>query len=649
MKRKLLPGLFFALLLSLLYCIPSLADVSGSCGDHLTWTYVENTLTISGTGPMDDYSQGNRPGWYDYSYPIQTIVIQEGVTSIGRYAFADCRNVPEITIPDTVTGIADYAFAHCSQLFDIYIYNPDTIIAGDAFYYCGVGNDSVSHFSIYGWADSAVETYASHHSGIFFHPIYGYCGDNLVWHMEYVGDDCNVVTVSGTGPMWNYHWENNPSPLAGALIKTLVVSSGVTSIGEDAFGGNNGLTNVTLPSGLISIGRGAFSACGFTGIEIPEGVVSIGDGAFVDCNNLTDIYIPASVSVIGEYAFYRNSSLTSAVVCNPNVVFGNDVFGNFSATTLILRGWNPSTAKDYADAHDDIIFEALGTISGQCGDNLIWELDPVTGVLMISGSGTMADYTTSVHPEWYDVRDYIKAVDIRDGVQSIGDYAFFNCDRLTEIQFGTVTGIGTGAFRACTGLTAAVIPDSVTSLGNYAFLGCEGLSEVKLSGSITVIGYRTFYRCTSLNNVLIPDGVAEIGENAFSLCSALDCITISGSVTSIGSYTFQGCSVLAAISCNRGSYAAEWAVPHGYKVVILDPDFFLPEDLTRIETEAFTGIEAQAVIIPECVTAFEGNPFANSGLLTVYGYPGSAAEDWAADYGYMFVPIDNAWMSNHKP
>ena len=120
---------------------------------------------------------------------------------------------------------------------------------------------------------------------------------------------------------------------------------------------------------------------------------------------------------------------------------------------------------------------ATGTYSGKCGENLKWSLDTSTGVLSITGSGTMDSYYSDDDPPWsdddppwYDYTDYIKTITIKDGVTSIGDWTFYKCNGLTSITIPNgVTSIGDGAFYNCSSLTSITIPNSVTSIGDYAF------------------------------------------------------------------------------------------------------------------------------------------------------------------------------------
>lgn len=164
------------------------------------------------------------------------------------------------------------------------------------------------------------------------------------------------------------------------------------------------------------------------------------------------------------------------------------------------------------------------TLSGTCGENVTYSLNENTGVLTISGTGKMADYSDDSHSPFYKNKK-IKEVIIEDGVTSIGSFAFYGCSSLTSIT----------------------IPKGVTSIGNYVFYGCSSLTSIAIPEGVTSIGFDAFYNCSSLTNVTIPKGVASIGDSAFKYCSSLTSMTVPESVTSIGKYAFFDCSNLTSI------------------------------------------------------------------------------------------------------
>ena len=112
-------ALFLAVLL-LLTVLPAgvfaTEVTSGICGDNLTWSVDDNVLTIVGTGPMDDYNRANEQPWIDCAHTITEVVIGEGVTSVGQYAFSSCDSLLRVELPDTLRNIGMYGFNYCKPL-----------------------------------------------------------------------------------------------------------------------------------------------------------------------------------------------------------------------------------------------------------------------------------------------------------------------------------------------------------------------------------------------------------------------------------------------------------------------------------------------------------------------------------------------------
>lgn len=143
--------------------------------------------------------------------------------------------------------------------------------------------------------------------------------------------------------------------------------------------------------------------------------------------------------------------------------------------------------------------------TGKCGDSLTWEFDDATGTLTISGEGDMYDYSydistsvTSDFPPWYNYSSLIKTLNVDDDVESIGDYAFYDCISLLSVTIpNSVTSIGDYAFSSCIALTNITIPDSVTSIGNYAFSHCTELLTATFvhmnANDITSFGSNVFF------------------------------------------------------------------------------------------------------------------------------------------------------------
>ncbi len=228
--------------------------------------------------------------------------------------------------------------------------------------------------------------------------------------------------------------------------------------------------------------------------------------------------------------------------------------------------------------------------SGSCGDNVYWSLDTSTGVLKITGTGSMKDYSYSSDVPWASYRSNIKTVNIGSSVTSIGECAFYSCDSLTNITIpDSVTTIGYRAFYNCTSLADVTIGDGVTTIGSYAFESCTGLTSITvdenslyyssdscgvlfnkdkttliqypvgnestsytISDKVTTIGFAAFKDCSWLTSVTIPDSVTTIGDSAFGHCENLTSITIPDSVATIGTNVFYNCTALTGATIGNG-------------------------------------------------------------------------------------------------
>ena len=183
------------------------------------------------------------------------------------------------------------------------------------------------------------------------------------------------------------------------------------------------------------------------------------------------------------------------------------------------------TGTDTAAAYAEATIIASGDCSAE-GSSVQWKYDN-TGTLTISGTGAMADYTSSARP-WEDYCDSITTLVIKDGVTIIGASAFDGCTGLTSVKIpNSVTIIGYAAFGYCTGLTSIEIPSSVTTIGEFAFDRCIGLVSIEIPNSVTTIGNWAFDSCTGLKSVTIPSSVTEIGVDPFLGCTNVSTVIIS--------------------------------------------------------------------------------------------------------------------------
>ena len=479
----------------------------------------------------------------------------------------------------------------------------------------------------------------------------GTCGandNNATWVLY----DDGTLYINGSGKIKDFNMSNAPWSDYRNTISSVIISSGITSIGDHAF-----------------------YRCNVTSAFIPNSVTRIGDDAFAYCK-LTNISIPDSVTSIGKYAFFENSNLTSLDIPDSVVegVFddGADSFRSCPLTDINIGENNPRYKSI-----DGVVFDKSGkTIicypPGRKGDYII------------------PDHVIAIGESTFDNCDELTGVTIPYGVTSIGEQAFYYCDKLSSINIpDSVTNIGKRAFYNCYKLSSINIPDSVTSIGNYAFVhiynlesitipdsvvdfeiepgsfeGCRKLREINIgernaqyksvngvvfnkngtilvccppgkSGSykipegVTTIQRSAFNDCSNLK-VTLPDSMTSIGEYAFADCGDIS-VTIPNSVTSIGDHAFEHSELLSITIPNSVTSIGEFAFSSCRSLTSL----IILDGKMSIGDYAFRGCtQLKNIIIPNSVNSIGTNAF----------------EDIASDYSVHTVPgsyVSRQFPSSH--
>ena len=449
--------------------------------------------------------------------------------------------------------------------------------------------------------------------------------------------DDGVLTITGSGEMYSNSY---PLPWDDQLsyIETVIISDGVTSIGNYAFSGCTSLTEVTIPGSVTRIGAWAFEGCtslaevtipesvteigafafsgctSLTEVIIPEGVTVIDGGTFSKCTSLAEVTIPGSVTEIESFAFEGCTSLAEVTIPENLTNIGLDAFRG--CTSLVEVTIPESVTKmDVGAFYGCSNLKTLNYNAADCNDfsEVSW-----TAIETLNIGGTVKTIPESAFSDCTGLRKVI----IPEGVTEIGGYAFEGCTSLAEVTIPeSVTEIGVRAFDDCTSLTEVIIPEGVTVIDNGTFSKCTSLAEVTIHGSVTEIGDYAFYDCTGLTEVPIQEGLTYIGGSAFENCTSLHSITVPESVTSIGSKAFAGCSSIVSI-----------LIPEG----------------VRIEDSPMGGQYPllKSLIIRSDID-FDGQilDFAASPLLRSIEVPANVLNDGRDDVGFTRLPIDSTIVS----
>ena len=559
--RYVVPALLIAIALSaasILYdsdASDATPTASGTCGGDLAWQLEDGVLTITGTGAMADYSLPSAPApWYQYRDAIASVVLGDGVTTVGEEAFYDCGALSSAGMPDSLQSIGFYAFQGCTSLGSVSV--PENVASIGPFAFRGC--TSLSEIDV-----ASGNMHYSSSDGILF--------------------DKNGKTLMGYP--------------AGRMGSSYIVPDTVTSIEESAFYGCAHLASVTIPDSVESIGIGAFSDCtSLSSVSMGDNVTSIGSGAFMDCSSLASVTIPDGVTFLDDCMFEGCSSLISVTVPDNVTFIGSLAFsGCFSLTSVTL-----GSSLKYIGNYAFMDCSSLASISipdsvTTLGQYVFSGCTSFTSILIPNGVESIGENAfhgcTSMEAfyvsgaNWcfsssegvlfdkekmvliaYPLARAGDAYQIPNGITTIGEYAFYGSALTSVTMPDSVTTIGDGAFAAshlaslnipagltaignhafldCSSLASIAIPDGVTSLGDRAFKDCDNVSSLTIGSGVTSVGAGAFYGCSSLASVTIPNGVTSVGSGAFSGCESLLSVTVGSAVTSIGTDAFRDCDLI---------------------------------------------------------------------------------------------------------
>ncbi len=498
------------------------------------------------------------PAYAFYGFDVMSsIVFPEGITSIGKSAFAYCTSLTQLTIPEGVSEICSDAFWN-SGLSNIRI--PQTVnkMGTDVFHGC-----------------TGLRTAG---------PVGSRCSIEFAWTRELPS---NALQGCNT-------------------LKTITLPDTITSIGYDAISDCTGVEtlyyNITALDDLTAsdaiwdylgnAGKGVTLVIGANVTRIPayftncsmllkrpnihsvvfeEGSICsyIGAYAFERCVNLSSIVIPETVTGLGSNAFYGCTGLRSI---GP-VGSGCDI--EYAWTDTIPRNMFTGLTGLTKVIFTETVIPKDGSPLAGC--SALKSAGPIGG-----GYDVEFGWTSSIPAYVFSGCSSLTEVVLPDSLTTIGTYAFNNCTGLTKIVIpASVTTIGSAAFSRCTGFTTAGpvggeydfefgwtetipsyafqgcskltdinIPNGITHIGSYAFAGCTSLMDISIPENLVAMDNNVFDGCTGLNNIVLPESVQVIGSNAFNSCTALKRILIPENVTSMGKYAFNGCTALEEIIYN---------------------------------------------------------------------------------------------------
>lgn len=491
--------------------VPVYAIVAeGTCGTSLTWKLDEaGKLTISGTGAMTDYTSSssytNNAPWKNYADDIKSVVVEKGVISIGAYAFYKCKNLTDVSLADSVISIGQQSFDSCSSLKNIKMSANLTTIGQHAFYQ----NSALTSINIPASVTSIGDYAFASCTGLTSITVDGS-------NTSYRSQDGVLFTKDMTTLIYY------PEAKTGAYT----IPDGVETIANTAFSQCSGLTAITFPDSVTIIESSAFDSCtGLTELKLPSALRSIYTYAFYGCKNLKTVRIPESLRNIYASAFLYCSNIELVYYGGTQAQWNNIYFaeGNGAVKNCF-----------------NIIYEKQGS----CGEKVNHTF--FDGTLTILGTGPMTDFTTASEQPWYSYRNQITKIVVEDGVTTIGDFAFYQCEMVESVSIGKdVKVIGKNAFYYC-------------NLGK--------LPEIKLPEGLTTIRYGAFWGCTHLKSMVVPASVTSIDNSAFQYCDRMSMITFKGDFPNMaanGNHFYNLPALTVYYPANNGTWISDVLLQYG--------------------------------------------------------------------------------------
>ena len=536
------------------------------------------------------------------------MTIPDSVTHIGWWAFSDCTGLTEVSIPGNVAIIGDYTFSGCADLMDISVagananyssldgvlFNKDKTalircpggLKGDYTVPAGVAAVESEAFSgCAGLASVTIPSSVTSIGGYAFED----CARLTAIHVDPAcANYCSPEGVLFDNPITTLiHY---PSGKAGS---SYAVPPSVSNIGDGAFKGCAGLTEVAIPAGVASIGDNAFLNCaGLTAInvdpananyssvdgvlfsgdqrtliqcpggktgsyEIPGSVQNIDDCAFFNCTGLTGVSISDNVTSIGDYAFFNCTGLTNITLPSiPYSFIGNFAFFNCTGLTSV-------TIPPGVGSIGDSAFLNCSGLTAIDVDPDNWSFSSADGVLFDRNQ------TTLIQCPGGKTGSYT----VPAGVTRIEDNSFFNCAGLTAIDVDENNGVYSSAggvlcnksqttLIQCPGGKAGsyFVPSSVVDIKGAAFINCSLLTGVAIPANVTSVGDYAFSTCISLSEITVDVGNANYRSQDGVLFSkdmsslvqypggkTGGSCTVSAGITRIGGGAFSGCADLTGV------------------------------------------------------------------------------------------------------
>ena len=438
---------------------------------------------------------------------LEHLTIGEGVTEIGMWAFWKCTSLKDIQLPSSLTSVLSNAFAYCSGVTRLVL--PDNLTDID---YYG-----------FGYMTGLVELTLPANMKVLANGAF-YGASNL----STIHFNDGLESVEGNA-------------FYGCGMTKVTLPEGLKTIGTGAFSNCKSMVSVELPQSLTAIGAQAFFKCHkLSSIELPSGVTSLEMAAFYECSSLTEFTFPASISYLASNCFYGCSSLKSIEIPEAITVINSGMFYDCSSLSDVKL-------------HDGVT--EIGN-SAFYGCKSLTNIDLPKHLKKISKSMfcraglvdiVIPDEVTTIQDNAFYLCESLESLFLSENVDSIGDVIVLGCTKLQDIGvselnpvYADISGVlvnkdETRLIAYPAGRTEVyVMPETITEIDGYVFNSNPNISGIVFSKNLKTIGASAFYGATGISDIYFPDALEYLGDIAFFFNSSIKSIRLPNNDIVIG-------------------------------------------------------------------------------------------------------------------
>lgn len=552
----------------------------------------DHVLTISGTGEMPNYTSSAQAPWYSYRNQIESIIVGDGITALGDYAFYYCSTATSVSLPTSLNALGKACFLRCSELKIINIPEGVAAIPGSCFYECSSLEsidlpDSVRTFgdsAFYNCSQLKSITIPEGVTELTARSLFSDCTSlkfimfpntlrKIGSYDTFWGDCISSVHFNGTLKQWLKISFGDSLPMQSACslyidgekLTNLTIPEDITNISNRVFQCVQ-LNSVTIPDSVTSIGSKSFYRSSVSIVRIADSVTSVETNAFANCSNLKKVYyvgdpskwssiawssgndslIDAKRQFVASFDDIRTVSLGKVehgtlTLSDVNCVAGDEITvtakadPSYRLKTILVNGEAISGSSFIAEKGVDYVvsaeFEYYRGVKdhGTWGDNVEWILYD-NNELLIQGTGLVNWSSYPASYPWLKYKDLIESATIGEGITSLPQFAFDSCSHLSTVELpASLTSTG------CT-------PFSNSPLSSIYYNGTVAdWLNIEFGSSFFDSSNRTnlYIDGTLVADLVIPDGITEIPAYVFRNYNRLTSVEIPEGAKVIGTSAFE--------------------------------------------------------------------------------------------------------------